>query len=545
MTTATMIKLFKYETYKHFYLFILLLFTVIVFSQGITRSFSSDDYVHLENNIHFENVIDALTVFTHPFGREYRPLVRLSLWINHQMGDSAIPFKITNLVLHLICVVLVYALLLRLGSERTVAIVASSIFALHPIHTTSVHFILGRTDLVASVFYLATLVSIADWRERVDISRYLITFTLFLGALCSKEMSITLPIFMLAILILKQKKITKYALLDGLKKLSPFFLIAAVYLLIRVALWNNIPGAINVYTNFSPLNIIVNYFEWCFGLLYPFDLYVAKEWQILHPLVFLGTSIICCTLVLIGLIALWRPTCRSLMREPLFWFGIVWIILILLPMSGGSSHRWYLYLPSAGLSLLFVAAWKHLPHNRRPLLAMIIGLVLLIFSVETARQSYIWKKQSVITETFLDNVDDLNLHKLQQVDFANIPFGYKGAFLFTHSSLQEAIQVRHGYSPKIRVLSYLNMGDNTLISAEPNANGIAFSVKPNAYIYFMMSAAERRFNAIESRSIDEYMLTIDELDNGGRIKRYTLRNNDNTPLDLYYFDGTSIKKIPN
>ncbi|HLS97396.1 MAG TPA: hypothetical protein VK018_01600, partial [Porticoccaceae bacterium] len=109
----------------HRYLLLLLLFTSAIYFKGITPSFSSDDFVHLENNIHFASLAEASEVFIKPYGREYRPLVRLSLWLNHQMGDSALAFKISNLLMHLVCTALLYGLMLRLGVATTAALIAS------------------------------------------------------------------------------------------------------------------------------------------------------------------------------------------------------------------------------------------------------------------------------------------------------------------------------------------------------------------------------------------------------------------------------------
>lgn len=88
--------------FNHRYLLLLLLLTGAVFFKGVTPSFSSDDFVHLENNIHFKNLAEASEVFITPYGREYRPLVRLSLWLNHQMGDTALAYKLSNLLMHLL-----------------------------------------------------------------------------------------------------------------------------------------------------------------------------------------------------------------------------------------------------------------------------------------------------------------------------------------------------------------------------------------------------------------------------------------------------------
>jgi len=299
----------------HRYLLLLLLLTSAVYFKGITPSFSSDDFVHLENNIHFENLADASEVFIKPYGREYRPLVRLSLWLNHQMGDTALAYKISNLLMHLMCIALLYGLMLRLGVTKITALIASSIFALHPIHTTSVLFILGRTDLVAAVFYLATLYCVAGWKQAPVFTQYAITFIWFAAALLSKELSITLPALMLAILLFKQqtRSVTQFA--RNLLQLWPYALAALIYLMARLYQWQSMTDAVAVYSDFSPLHIVTNYGEWVFALLYPFDLYVAREWQILHSHWFSALVLLACLLFVAVTVYIWRPSAARLLRS--------------------------------------------------------------------------------------------------------------------------------------------------------------------------------------------------------------------------------------
>ena len=524
----------------YFYLAILLLLTFFSLYKGVTVSFSSDDYVHLQNNIHFKNVADSLDVFVNPYGREYRPLVRLSLWLNHQMGDTAIPYKLSNIAMHLLCVVFMYLIMLRLGVEKIAALIGVSFFALHPIHTTSVHFILGRTDLVAAVFYLATLVVVSGWSARITIAQYCVASILFIAALCSKELSITLPIMMLAILVLNNRHFSfKEIFFDGLK-LWPFALIALVYLVARLYLWSNMPDAINVYTDFSLKNIITNYGEWMFGLLYPFDLYVAHEWLYQNSTVFIGIALLSVMLIIALVWAVLRGRRDAFVRDPLLWFGMGWILITLIPMAGGSSHRWYLYVPSAGISFVIAMLWIHTLPARRTALAVGFGLVLTVYTVETIRQSLIWHKQSELTENFIRAFEQQGLHKKSQVTFANVPFGYKGAFLFSHSSLQEALQVRNGEFPVIHVLSYLNLDDHTAIDVSEAGDAISFTLSPTAFQYFMLSASERRFESLESRDVYGYQLEITALNASGRILNYKITANAEAE-PVYYFDGSSIR----
>lgn len=530
--------------FDHRYLLLLLLFTSTVYFKGITPSFSSDDFVHLENNIHFNNLADASEVFIKPYGREYRPLVRLSLWFNHLMGDSAIAYKISNLFMHLLCTSLLYGLMLRLGVARINALIASSIFALHPIHTTSVLFILGRTDLVATVFYLATLYCVAGWKNSPGFIQQVTTFVWFAAALLSKELSITLPAMMLALLLFRQESISITNLMRSLRILWPYALTTAIYLVARIYQWQSMSAAVAVYSNFSPLHIVTNYAEWAFALLYPFDLYVAREWQAFHTTWFITLTLLACLLLTIVTTYIWRPINTTLLRSPLLWLGFIWILVTLIPMAGSNSHRWYLYLPSAGMSLIVAAVWPVTSSYRRKLLNLLLILILLIYSGETLRQALIWQKQSQINERLLSQAETHELRQHAIIAIANMPFGYKSAFLFTHSSFEEALRVRYGSSPKIEVLNYINLDEQNPIGIESTTDGVRFIITPNAYRYFRLRNLQIFFDKPNIYAQGGFTLRIDELDKAGRISMYTLQAPTSAQVPVYYFDGEHFKRLP-
>jgi hypothetical protein len=530
--------------FDHRYLLLLLLLTNAIFFKGVTPSFSSDDFVHLENNIHFQSLAEASEVFIKPFGREYRPMVRLSLWLNHQMGDTALSYKISNLLMHLMCVALLYGLLLRLGVTKTAALIASSIFAFHPIHTTSVHFILGRTDLVAVVFYLATLYCTAGWNKAPGFAQQAITFIWFAAALLSKELSITLPIMMLAILLVQQNSFAFTKVLRTGIKLWPFALLALIYLVTRLYQWKSMDAAVAVYTDFSPRNILTNYVEWGFALLYPFDLYVAREWQLLHTQWFVTLILFASLLLTIAAVYIWRPTAKQLVRSPLLWLGIFWILVTLLPMMGGNSHRWYLYLPSVGLSLIVAAAWPVTHAHRRTLLNFLLVLTLIVYAGETLRQSLIWNTQSRINEHLLSDEETREMRQHEVIAIANMPFGYKSAFLFTHSAFEEAMRVRYSKSPRIEILSYMNLDKQNPISVSNTASELTFSLSPNAYRYFRLRNLQIFFAAPELHTLSDFTLRIDQLDEAGRISTYTLQLPEPLLIPVYYFDGEGFKLLP-
>lgn len=515
----------------------------LVLAPGVTTSFSSDDYIHLRNNIHFQTLGDALSVFTQPFGREYRPLVRLSLWFNHQMGDSALAYKITNLFFHLLCTGLLYALLRRLGLAFVPTMIGTLVFAIHPIHTTSIHFILGRTDLIATVFYLGCLLSVAYWRAIPSLSQLALSIVLFLLALASKELSVTLPLMVFVLRALLHPARPWPWLWREQRWLWPFGLITLTYLAGRWLMWRDMSDAISVYTHFSLANILKNYGEWAFGLLYPLDLYQAREWQLAHKGWFAISAFGICLLIAGFCAWLWRPNLAKLVRHPCMWLGLLWIFITLAPMAGGNAHRWYLYLPSAGLSVVLAIAWQMLPERRLRLAKAAFALVVLVLATETMRQSLIWKTQGELTQALLSDIRKQGIDKLDDIYLLNQPFGYRSAFLFSFNSLEEAMRVTFGQSPRVHVLSYINLDETNSLQLKTGDNTVEIRLEPTAFRYVMLSAMERYFTQPETRRLGDITLVVNSLDRAGRIREYHLIFDQPPSKPLYYFDGKGFVSL--
>lgn len=468
-------------------------------------------------------------------------MVRISLWFNHLMGDTALAFKITNLALHLGCVLLLYVLLMRIGVSKLTNLIAVGIFAVHPIHTTSVHFILGRTDLVATLFYLATLASIANWNLRPTRLGHFLSILWFVAALAAKEMSVTLPLLMGAILLIQAHKLDGAVIRKTLRQLLPFILMTGAYVAARIIQWLQMPDSVAVYTNYAVPHIVNNYLQWLFALVYPFDLYIAQEWLISAPMVFIGGCAAAIILILIAGTLAWRNNAERLYKAPLLWLGIIWLLVTLIPMSGGNPHRWYLYLPSAGFGIAIAAAWETLSHRK---VAMgFLSILLAIYSIETLRQSFIWREQHQRNENFLQQFAELNLHKEKELYFANIPFGYKSAFMFTHNALHEAVKHRYGLAPAIYPLSYLNIAKATNLAVEENKNAITFSLEPNAFEFFLWTASERRFAGPHVTVIYNLERKLERVERNKKISRYSIVVPEHHSVPVFYFDGKKIRRF--
>lgn len=127
-----------------------------------------------------------------------RPLLKLSYALSWSAGGGgAVAFHALNVALHAANAVLVWLvlqeLLRRMGAagDGFAAFAGALLFALHPAHTEAVAYISGRSVSLMALFYLASV--LAYLREG---PRWL-SPALFLAALATKEVAVTLPFALL------------------------------------------------------------------------------------------------------------------------------------------------------------------------------------------------------------------------------------------------------------------------------------------------------------------------------------------------------------
>lgn len=120
----------------------------------------------------------------------YRPLTLLTFfWDSALGGRSPWAYHLTNLLLHLFCVLLLYRVTRQLCSDSQwpFALFGTAVFALNP-WTAGAHvWINGRSDLCALVFALLSLLLVLRGAGERPWLRSLGLFVLFLCALLSKE----------------------------------------------------------------------------------------------------------------------------------------------------------------------------------------------------------------------------------------------------------------------------------------------------------------------------------------------------------------------
>jgi tetratricopeptide (TPR) repeat protein len=204
-------------------LLVALLATLVAFSPALRAPFAFDDVDAIPSN----PTIRQLSTSLAPPPRlavSSRPIVNFSLALNYaaneafgvdqsSTGTSAtVVYHVTNLLLHLLCGVLLFGVARRtlaipkLGGwanegANSFALVAMTLWLLHPIQTEAVDYLIQRTELLVSLFYLATLyASIRGWDASTPARRALWlaagVVACFLG-MASKEVMVTAPVVVL------------------------------------------------------------------------------------------------------------------------------------------------------------------------------------------------------------------------------------------------------------------------------------------------------------------------------------------------------------
>lgn len=173
--------------------------TVLAYLNALTAGFQFDDF-----NIIVDNPqVHSLAAWWQQMPG-IRPLLKLSYTLNWGSGFGAPGFHAVNLLLHLLNVALLWHLSaffpLPAESKRSLfaRLLATLLFALHPIQTEAVTYVSGRSMLLMASFGLAALWCwlAAGQRAQPSVWRAL-AWLLFAAAILSKEVAVVLPLALL------------------------------------------------------------------------------------------------------------------------------------------------------------------------------------------------------------------------------------------------------------------------------------------------------------------------------------------------------------
>jgi tetratricopeptide (TPR) repeat protein len=151
----------------------------------------------------------------------YYPLALTTFWFEHHFwGNATLGYHLVSIALHLASALLVLKILRRLKIPG--APLAAAIFALHPIQVESVAWITELKNTQSLVFYLGAMLSYLRFDQTRSKGWYAAALLLFVLALLSKTVTLTLPAALLVIFWWQRGKLSWRR---DVLPLAPFFLL--------------------------------------------------------------------------------------------------------------------------------------------------------------------------------------------------------------------------------------------------------------------------------------------------------------------------------
>lgn len=335
-------------------------------------------------------------IFRTPYqgGSFYRPILRLSFMLDAQFGEDAIIFMshLTNLLLHIFAVCLLFILLMKLGIKKETAVWFSLIFGIHPLTAQTVSFIPGRNDSLLAIFVFPALWFFVDFLQTRKNKAYFWHLIFLAIALLTKETAIVVPVLCLvyAIIFIGVKKIVAdykhYIYL-----LAGWLSLCLSWFLIRKAVLNNFIGNADYHISLSIFKNLPTLIPAIGKIFLPFNLSVFPVLQDM-TMVYGVISLI----LLLAWFILSRNKNYKLTIFGITWFGLFVLTTLIKPMDKTpdfSENR--LYLPMLGFIfiLLGVGRAKFVNFISKKTIIILGLLLIIVFSSITVFRNKYYKNK--------------------------------------------------------------------------------------------------------------------------------------------------------
>ncbi|MBN1793921.1 MAG: hypothetical protein JW844_03045 [Candidatus Omnitrophica bacterium] len=399
-------------------LVVLCAIVVIVYWDSLDNEFAYDDIFFIVTNTYIQDLSQWGTYFTRAEATSfqdhgvYRPLRTLSYALDYRRwGLEPRGYHLVNLLLHIVSTFLVYRLCIRIfsyaftgpaGRIRTLSLIATFLFALHPAQSETVNWLSCRGDLLFAAFYIGALLcylrSLETRRFSVQAVCFLGATVLYICALLSKEPAITLPAALVLLEWLRGEPVWRWNR-SRLKRYIPFVIISGVYLLTRLIVlgflaqlpyWRR--GSFDTF-----LTMIIVVMPNIRKMLFPARLHIFYKIDI--PRTIFDVQV----LMALGVIALVIAAVVFFRREKIAVFAFAWFVIHFLPTSNiGLFTEHFLYLPLLSFCLvaaLGLGALYESRHREVSLLAM--ALLFGWYSFGISERTPHWRNDFTLWESEL------------------------------------------------------------------------------------------------------------------------------------------------
>lgn len=473
-------------------IFLILVVVSVSFYPALKNNFTNwDDDLYVTENkviqsITLENLKNISTSF---FITHYQPVTIFSYLLEFRFFKlNPFNYHLTNLILHLLNCLLVFWVIYMLTGKVSISCLTALFFGIHPMQVESVAWISERKNVLYAFFFLGSMISYLYYlRKGRALKYYSLCLVLFILALLSKSMAISLPLVLLLIDYFTSRKIDLAVFIEKipLLALSLIFGLLACFggYLSQVFSNDTLYGLLTRLMGAS--GDIIFYLN---KLFLPIKLSVLYPCPEINNNSFYLYSLFMVIILLVAVVISTRYSKKVIFGSGLFLL-MVFPVIRFLPLNEVVAADRYIYLPAIGIFYLFAEGFIWLYRRRtiycrfiRIFLIIVLVAVIIFLGCSTWKRSRVWENSLSLWNDVLRNYPDI----FSAYDKRGEYFLSQGEYEKAHSDFTKAIAISNHYpfNPAYKYY-YLNLG-NSLRALGRNSEAIAVFEKliRDAQAYF-------------------------------------------------------------
>jgi protein O-mannosyl-transferase len=354
-----------------------------------------DDPDYVTENLHVRDGLTAPSVQWALTSTEYANWFPLT-WLSHMLDVDLYGLRggshhLTNVAIHAITTLLLFALLLKITGDRWPSAFVAFIFGMHPLHVESVAWIAERKDVLCGLFYILTLWAYARYVERPGAMRYAVILLLFACGIMTKPMIVTLPFVALLLDLWPLRRLSSKTVVEKI----PLFALSAASAVIAYVVQQK-GGAVSTLAEI-PFSLRLENAAVAYGT-YIFQFFWPTRLAVFYPF----PPIVAAWEWVAAIVALIATTMLARRSTPVL-VGWLWYLGTLVPVIGlvkiglQSHADRYTYVPLIGLSIAI--AWGSLALVKRyRWLTIPIAIWACAICAATFVQAATWRNSSTLFE---------------------------------------------------------------------------------------------------------------------------------------------------
>jgi Tfp pilus assembly protein PilF len=321
-----------------------------VYAQSLKYEYTFYDDVALiqDNKDWFGDIHNLPKLFTTSVFRNdaandnfYRPVLMLSFFTDTQLGGGIL-FRVTNILLHILCSIILFRLLLLFEINFQLSSALAFLFCIHPLNVSAIAWLPGRNDTLLALMVSASFLFFVKFRQGNLFRHGAFAAAFYIAALFTKESALLFfPMFVIYDFLYKKKYSFSYH--------ASIIVSIVIYFLARQSVIHHLenpPAAFFIAAMFNNLPAIFIYLG---KMIFPFNLST-------YPTITDSTTLFGIIVVSLILIATYISFKKNYKAIYLF---ICWTIFTLAPVlipsndnieMGLLEHR--SYLPLMGFIIL-------------------------------------------------------------------------------------------------------------------------------------------------------------------------------------------------